>query len=82
MLNGLTGNQVTAGHSAHFTDQSIINEEGWVCGSNGECLIWIPLIHRAHLHHPSNVWVAGKHETKMDLSTFVHGHSWTRCIDA
>ena len=82
MLNALTGNAVTARHSTDFTDHSVINEEGWIRGSNGELLIWIPLIHRVGLHRPSNIWVSGKHETRMNLSTFVHGHSWTTCIDA
>ncbi|KAH9066743.1 hypothetical protein EDB87DRAFT_1587949 [Lactarius vividus] len=43
-----------------FTDHTIINDEGWICGGNGELLAWIPLIHRAHLHQPSNLWVAGE----------------------
>jgi hypothetical protein len=64
-----------------ITDHFIINE-GWICGSNGELLIWIPSIHRTHLHRPSNVWVTGVYETRMDLSTFVHGYSWATCIDA
>jgi WD40 repeat protein len=81
MLIDTTGNPVTT-RSVDFTDHSIINEEGWICGSNGELLIWIPLIHRPQLHHPSNVWVSGKHETHMDLSKFVHGNSWSTCIDA
>ena len=80
MLNATTGNTVTAEHP-DFTDNSIINDEGWICGSDGELLVWIPLIHRAHLHRPSNVWVAGEYETRMDLSTFVHGRSWTTCFD-
>jgi len=80
-LNTTTGNTVTTRH-ADFTDQSIINDEGWICGSNDELLVWIPLIHRAHLHRPSNIWVAGEHETRIDLSTSVHGPSWTTCIDA
>ena len=76
-----TGNTLTP-ESVDFTDHSIINEEGWICGSNGELLIWIPLIHRAHLHRPCNVWVAGEHETHMDLSTFVHVYNWATCFDA
>jgi hypothetical protein len=81
MLIATLGNTISTKH-VNFTDQSIINEEGWICGNDGELLIWIPLIHRAHLHHPSNIWVAGKHETCLDLSMFVHGYSWTTCIDA
>ena len=79
MLNATTGNTVTAKHP-DFTDHSIINDEGWICGGNGELLVWIPLIHRAHLHRPSTAWVAGKYETRMNLSTFVHGANWTTCI--
>ena len=75
-----SGNTGTATHT-DFTDHSIINEDGWICGNSGELLIWIPLIHRAHLHRPSNIWVAGKNETRMDLSTFVHGHRWATCIN-
>ena len=63
-----------------FTDRSLINDDGWICGSKGELLMWIPPIHREHLHRPSNIWVAGKYETRIDLSTFVHGRSWATCI--
>jgi hypothetical protein len=80
MLITTIGNSVTTG-PVEFTDQSIINEEGWICGSSGELLIWIPLIHRPHLHRPSSVWVSGEHETRMDLSMFVHGYSWATCIE-
>src|SRR6266702_1833751 len=78
--NATTGNIVTTRH-ADFTDNSVISDEGWICGSNGELLMWIPLIHRAHLHCPSNIWVAGEYETRIDLSTSVHGRSWTTCIN-
>jgi hypothetical protein len=81
ILNIAAGNATGNTATANFTNHSIINEDGWICGSNGELLIWIPLIHRAHLHHPSNIWVAGKHETRMDLSAFVHGENWATCID-
>ena len=75
----MTGNTETTSH-IDFTDQSMINKEGWICGSKGELLMWIPDTYRAHLHRPSNIWVSGKYETRMDLSTFVHGQSWTTCI--
>ncbi len=80
MLNARTGKTETTRH-VDFTDNSEINDEGWICGSNGELLMWIPLIHRKHLHRPSNIWVAGEYETRTDVSTFVHGRSWTTCID-
>ncbi|KAI0259335.1 WD40-repeat-containing domain protein, partial [Gloeopeniophorella convolvens] len=37
-----------------FTDQSVIDDDGWVCGENGELLMWIPEPHRHGLHRPSN----------------------------
>jgi DNA-binding beta-propeller fold protein YncE len=68
--------------SGSFTDQSVIDNDGWICGNKGELLMWIPPLHRPCLHRPSNIWVAGKHETRLDLSDFVHGHSWMRCIES
>ena len=81
MLNNITENAAETTRYIDFTDYSVMNDEGWICGSQGELLIWIPPLHRDHLHRPSNIWVAGEHETRMDLSTFVHGQSWATCID-
>ncbi|KAH8985382.1 hypothetical protein EDB92DRAFT_1883068 [Lactarius akahatsu] len=80
MLNATTRNTENTGH-LDFTDHSVINEEGWICGSKDELLMWIPQTHRANLHRPSTIWVAGEYETRLDLSTFVHGQSWTTCIN-
>ena len=79
IFNTTVGNTKTTSH-IDFTDSSVIDEEGWICGSKGELLMWIPETYRAHLHRPSNIWVASKYETRMDLTTFVHGQSWTTCI--
>jgi len=64
-----------------FTDQSMIDNEGWICGNKGELLTWIPQIHRLSLHRPSNIWVSGEHETLLDLSSFVHGPNWATCYN-
>ena len=61
MLNTTAGNTETTRH-VDFTDHSVVNKEGWICGRNGELLIWIPETHRANLHRPSNIWVAGKNK--------------------
>ena len=66
----------------NFTDQSVIDTDGWIRGPKGELLMWIPPLHRPHLHRPSNVWVNGEHETRLDLSNFVHGCSWKSCVDS
>jgi WD40 repeat protein len=64
-----------------FTDHSMINDEGWICGSKGELLMWIPSVHRECLHRPGTIWISGKRETILNLSNFVHGRSWVTCID-
>jgi WD40 repeat protein len=79
MLNSTAGNTETTPH-VDFSDQSVVNKEGWICGSSGELLMWIPETNRAHLHRPGNVWVIGRYETHLDLSVFVHGRNWSTCI--
>ncbi len=80
MLTATTRNIESIRH-VDFNDHSVINDEGWICGSNGELLMWIPLIHREGLHRPSNIWVACENQIRMDLSTFVHGQSWATCVN-
>ena len=65
-----------------FTDHFMINDEGWVCGSKGELLMWIPSVHRECLHRPSTIWISAKHRTSLNLSNFVHGCSWATCINS
>ena len=54
-----------------FTDHSIINNEGRICGSKGE---WIPPIHRS-------VFIAQDCRRICDLFTFLHRRSWATCIN-
>ena len=68
----------------HFTDQSWVDSDGWIYGTNGGLLLWIPLLHRALLHRPSTVWAVGpgrrSFETRLNFSNFVHGLNWAwRC---
>ena len=80
MLDTTTRNTETTRH-VDFTDQSVIDSDGWICGSGGELLMWIPRVHRTGLHRPRNIWVASECETRIDLSDFVHGHSWATCVN-
>ncbi len=73
MLNSTEGKTETTRH-VDFTDDSEINVVVMV---NPYCGSW----YREHLHRPSSIWVSGEYEIRMDLSTFVHGQSWTTCID-
>ncbi len=81
MLHDTTESLITI-TQVNFTDQSVINNDGWICGNKRELLMWIPPVHRANLHRPRNIWVAGEYETRLDLSNFVHGRSWMSCIDS
>ncbi|KAI0037655.1 WD40 repeat-like protein, partial [Auriscalpium vulgare] len=64
-----------------FTDQSIINQDGWVTCGSSSLLLWIPPLHRVDLHRPRNVWIHGlKHDTVLDLQKFVHGRDWAQCF--
>ena len=83
MLNSVTERLITT-TQFNFTDQSVINDDGWICGNNGELMMWIPPLHRSYLDRPSNIWVSGsgKDETHLDLSNFVHGCGWMKCIDS
>ncbi|KAH9056678.1 hypothetical protein EDB87DRAFT_1635758 [Lactarius vividus] len=74
------GNTETIRHVA-IHDHTVISEEGWICGSKGELLMWILEIHRAYLHRLGVIWITGARETRIDLSTFVHGRNWTTCIN-
>ena len=46
-LNSVTERLITT-TQVNFTDQSVIDDDGWICGNKGELLMWIP-----HLHRPS-----------------------------
>jgi WD40 repeat protein len=79
LWNAVAGKTETSGE-VDFTDQSQMNHEGWICGSNGELLMWIPPLHRTGLYHPGNLWILAENETHLDLSNFKHGDSWSTCI--
>ena len=67
-----------------LTEHFVINDEGWVCGSKGELLLWIPSVHREYLHRRSTIWISGpygKRGTILNLSNFVHGRDWPSCIN-
>jgi hypothetical protein len=66
----------------HFTDQSLIDSDGWIYGEGSELLLWIPEIHRLCFHRPSTVCIVGEHETRLDLSNFVHGSNWATVHDS
>jgi hypothetical protein len=46
----------------------VINDEGWICGSKSELLMWTPSEHRGCLQP---IWISGKRGTILNLSNFV-----------
>jgi WD40 repeat protein len=78
--------KVTIGKTApadefDLTEHFVINDEGWVCGSKGELLMWIPSADREYLHRRSTICISGNRGTILDVSNFVHGPSWATCIN-
>jgi hypothetical protein len=62
-----------------FTDQTVIERDGWMTSFDDGLLLWIPDIHCHSLHRPSTIKVIGKHETCISFKKSVFGTSWTFC---
>ncbi|GJJ10686.1 hypothetical protein Clacol_004913 [Clathrus columnatus] len=56
-----------------------LRPDGWVVTQNGELLFWIPQEYHQILHLPRLKYIIGRKSIELDLSTFVHGQSWTSC---
>jgi WD40 repeat protein len=80
-VSNVTIGKAGTANDVGFTDHSVIYDDGWIRGSEDELLMWIPSVHRLCLHRPSTIWVSGNDGTILNLSNFVHGHSWATCID-
>ena len=79
-VSNVTIGKTETTNDVDFTDHSTINDEGWICGSKGDLLMWIPSVHRESLHRPSTIWISGERETILNLSNFMPGNSWATCI--
>jgi WD40 repeat protein len=79
-VSNLTTGKTETTNDFDFTDHSTIDDDGWICGIEGELLMWIPSVHRECLHRPSTIWISGNGGTILNLSNFVHGRSWATCI--
>ncbi len=81
-LSKVTIRKTKTANDIDFTDRSMINDDGWMCGNNGELLMWVPSVHREHLQPSGTIWISNKHATFLNLSNFVHGRSWSTCINS
>ena len=59
----------------------VVSDEGWICGSKGELLMWIPSADREYLHRRSTICISGNRGTILNHSNSVHGPSWATCIN-
>jgi WD40 repeat protein/nucleoside-triphosphatase THEP1 len=70
------GNDVNCSYK-HLTDETVIDEDGWTLGSNGELLFWAPRLYRAAFWRPSTIRILGVPAMiKPDLSKLVTGREW------
>jgi WD40 repeat protein len=60
-------------------DVKFDQQSGWILGPHNELILWIPPHHRHGLHLPRTITNCGVKPTELDLSQFVHGHSWVKC---
>jgi hypothetical protein len=60
-------------------DVGFDQQSGWILGPCNELILWIPPHHRYGLHLPRTITNCGVKPTELDLSQFVHGHSWMKC---
>ncbi|KAI0263244.1 WD40-repeat-containing domain protein [Gloeopeniophorella convolvens] len=54
-------------------------DDGWIRGSNGELMCWVPTTYRPGLRTPRTVGVLGAIETMLNFRNFVYGTSWEKC---
>ncbi|KAJ7144098.1 WD40-repeat-containing domain protein [Mycena epipterygia] len=55
---------------------------GWVTNQKGQLMFWVPPWLREGLYLPYNtVVIRARGTTKLDLTCFVHGTEWQKCID-
>jgi WD40 repeat protein len=78
-VSNVTMGKTKTANDVDFTDHFTIDDEGWIYGSKGELLIWIPSEHREYFYR--TIWISGKRRAILNLSNFVHGRSWATCIN-
>jgi hypothetical protein len=58
-------------------------KDGWMLGPDSELLFWVPPTLQAGLLRPGNKLFIGEAiTTRLDLTSFVHGESWSLCKES
>lgn len=65
--------------SQDYRDLIKLNHDGWVVGSGGQLLFWIPAFYHGKLYLPRNTLVIPRGGPELNLSKMVHGDVWKKC---
>ncbi|KAG1868216.1 hypothetical protein C8R48DRAFT_654526 [Suillus tomentosus] len=57
-----------------------MQEDGWVKGTHGRLLFWVPPASRQPFYNPRTVFVMSG-GLEIDLSRMAHGEDWSNCRD-
>ncbi|KAJ7652659.1 hypothetical protein DFH06DRAFT_1330758 [Mycena polygramma] len=58
------------------------SDSGWFRNTARELMFWVPPgLHEGLYLPPDTLAISNKPTTKLDISHFVHGTAWTKCID-
>ncbi|KAF7352043.1 WD40 repeat-like protein [Mycena venus] len=80
IVSGSEDATIRVDRSDAFTDSMRV-EDGWHIESTNR-ILWVPPWLRQGLYLPSNsLVICAQGTTKLDLSKFVHGTEWHKCID-
>lgn len=55
-------------------------KDGWIKGSEGELLLWVPPVHRHGLNHPRSRVIGANRTTELDFSNYIGGEDWAGCF--
>ena len=57
-----------------------LSQEGWLVGSSGELLLWLPVEYRGYIELPPCSLVLGSHRVFLEANNGLHwGEEWTVC---
>ncbi|KIK39902.1 hypothetical protein CY34DRAFT_88378, partial [Suillus luteus UH-Slu-Lm8-n1] len=58
-----------------------LGDDGWVLGSNGRFLFWVPPASRKPFYNPQTALVIPGGSVELDLSRIAHGTCWQHCYE-
>ncbi|KAL4068664.1 hypothetical protein V8B97DRAFT_1872768, partial [Scleroderma yunnanense] len=59
-----------------------LHEDGWIRGSHGQLLLWVPHDYRQPFYSMWTRLVIPKGSVELDLSKMAHGKKWQECFES